>query len=102
MDAAEVGPQGMIQRGVNLVSTERQLIDRAGPVILFGGGSRFASSRGAIVCKLDEVDVPIPDAEIGNEVSRIPEDRAIRLIVARSRPERRDSWHLTRRSDYRY
>jgi DeoR family ulaG and ulaABCDEF operon transcriptional repressor len=62
MGAAAVGPQGVMQQDVILVAAERRQIDRAEQVILLVDSSKFASSSGAIVCGLDEVDVIITDA----------------------------------------
>ena len=44
-----------------LVAAERRLIDRAEQVILLVDSSKFASSSGAIVCGLDEVDVLVTE-----------------------------------------
>lgn len=82
MGAATVGPQGVMQADVVLVSAERRLIDRSEEVILLVDSSKFGSSSGAIVCRLDEVDVLITDEGIGSDMMRIVERAGVKLIVA--------------------
>lgn len=62
MGAAAVGPQGVMQTDVILVSAERRLIDRAEQVILLVDSSKFSTQSGNIVCGLDEIDTVITDA----------------------------------------
>ena len=83
MGAAAVGPQGVMQTDVILVSAERRLMDRAEQVILLVDSSKFASSSGAIVCGLDEVDVLITDEGISEEMADVVRKTGARLIVAR-------------------
>jgi DeoR family ulaG and ulaABCDEF operon transcriptional repressor len=73
MGAAAVGPQGVMQQDVILVAAERRLIDRAEQVVLLVDSSKFASSSGAIVCGLDEVDVLITDDGIAPEMQTLLE-----------------------------
>lgn len=82
MGAAAVGPQGVMQQDVILVSAERRLIDRAEQVILLVDSAKFTGRSGAIVCGLDEVDVVITDPGVPEDAARLFEDRGIRLIVA--------------------
>jgi DeoR family ulaG and ulaABCDEF operon transcriptional repressor len=82
MGAAAVGPQGVMQADVILVAAERRLIDRAEQVILMVDSSKFASSSGAIVCGLDEVDVLVTDAGIAPQMATMVEAAGVRLIVA--------------------
>ena len=82
MGAAAVGPQGVMQADVILVAAERRLIDRAEQVILLVDSSKFASSSGAIVCGLDEVDVLVTDAGIAPDLAAMVEAAGVRLIVA--------------------
>ena len=82
MGAAAVGPQGVMQADVILVAAERRLIDRAEQVILLVDSSKFASSSGAIVCGLDEVDVLVTDAGIGPEMAAMVEGAGVRLVIA--------------------
>jgi DeoR family ulaG and ulaABCDEF operon transcriptional repressor len=81
MGAAAVGPQGVMQADVVLVAAERRLIDRADEVILLVDSSKFASTSGAIVCGLDEVDVLITDSGIDSAAAAMVKAAGVRLIV---------------------
>lgn len=82
MGAAAVGPQGAMQQDVILVAAERRLIDLAEQVVLLVDSSKFASSSGAIVCGLDEIDVLITDTGIAPAMARSIKAAGVRLIVA--------------------
>ncbi len=82
MGAAAVGPRGVMQQDVILVAAERRLLDRAEEVILLVDSSKFASSSGAIVCGLDEVDVLITDAAISDADAAMVRAAGVRLIIA--------------------
>jgi DeoR family ulaG and ulaABCDEF operon transcriptional repressor len=81
MGAAAVGAQGVMQQDVILVAAERRLIDRAERVILLVDSSKFASSSGAIVCGLDEVDVLVTDSGIGPAMADLIRAAGIELII---------------------
>ena len=82
MGAAAVGPQGVMQDDVVLVAAERRLIDRAEQVILLVDSSKFASSSGAIVCGLEEVDMLITDSGIDPSMAQILRGAGIELLIA--------------------
>ena len=82
MGAAAVGPQGVMQQDVILVAAERRLVDRAEQVILLVDSSKFASSSGAIVCGLDEVDVLVTDSGITPAQADMVREAGVRLLVA--------------------
>lgn len=82
MGAAAVGPQGVMQADVVLVSAERRLIDRAEKVILMVDSSKFASSSGAIVCGLDEINILITDKGIAAEDAAAIRKAGVELILA--------------------
>lgn len=82
MGAAAVGPQGIMQADIILVSAERRLIDRAEEVILLVDSSKFQSQSGAIVCGLDEIDVLITDGGIPPAVRDMLMRANVRLIIA--------------------
>ena len=82
MGAAAVGQQGVMQHDIILVAAERRLVDRAEQVILLVDSSKFASSSGAIVCGLDEVDVLITDKGITPAQADMVRSAGVRLIVA--------------------
>ena len=73
-----------------LVAVERRLIDRAEQVILLVDSSKFASSSGAIVCGLDEVDVLITDSGIDADTRAMLAAAVPRLIVADDLPNEND------------
>lgn len=82
MGCAAIGPQGVMQADVVLVAAERRLVDRAEEVVLLADSSKFATSSGAIVCGLDEIDILITDKAITKDARRMVEDAGIKLIVA--------------------
>ena len=81
MGAAAVGPQGVMQADVVLVAAERRLIDRAEQVILLVDSSKFASSSGAIVCGLDEVDTLITDDGITPQDAASIRATGVKLVI---------------------
>lgn len=83
MGAAAVGQRGVMQPDVILVAAERRLIERATQVILLVDSSKFASSSGAIVCELGEVDVLITDQHVTEHQIAMLEAAGITLIIAR-------------------
>lgn len=82
MGAVAVGPQGVMQQDAILVAAERRFIDQADQVILLADSSKFVSSSGPIVCGLDEVDVLVTDAGVGQEARAMLAAAGVRLIVA--------------------
>lgn len=82
MGAAAVGKQGVMQADVILVAAERRLIDRAEEVILLVDSSKFRSSSGTIVCRIDEVDILITDNGVTPATVREIEAAGVRVIVA--------------------
>ncbi|MEY2942027.1 MAG: hypothetical protein RLY97_41 [Pseudomonadota bacterium] len=82
MGAAAVGRQGVMQQDVVLVAAERRLLDRAEQVILLVDSTKFASSSGAIVCGLDEVDIIITDGGVSPETITMLETAGVRVIIA--------------------
>jgi DeoR family ulaG and ulaABCDEF operon transcriptional repressor len=72
----------VMQADVILVAAERRLIDRAEQVILLVDSSKFASSSGAIVCGLDEVDVLVTDAGIPPAMAAMVKAAGVELVVA--------------------
>jgi DeoR family transcriptional regulator, ulaG and ulaABCDEF operon transcriptional repressor len=81
MGAAAVGMSGVMQQDVILVAAERRLINRAEQVILLVDSSKFASSSGAIVCGLEEVDVLITDSGISDAMARRIRDAGVELTI---------------------
>ena len=82
MGAAAVGLRGVMQQDVILVAAERRLIDRSEQLILLVDSSKFASSSGAIVCGLAEVDVLITDVGIAEAMALAVRAAGVELIIA--------------------
>ena len=82
MGAAFVGAQGVMQADVVLAAAERQMIDRAEWVALLVDSSKFAAPSGSVVCGLDELDVIVTDAAIGDAHARMIEQAGVKLIIA--------------------
>jgi DeoR family transcriptional regulator, ulaG and ulaABCDEF operon transcriptional repressor len=82
MGAAAVGPQGVMQQDVILVASERRFLDHAEQLILLVDSSKFASSSGAIVCGLEEVDVVVTDGGLPESARRMLADSGTRVIIA--------------------
>ncbi len=82
MGAAFVGAQGVMQADVVLAAAERQMIDRAEWVALLVDSSKFAAPSGSVVCGLDELDVVVTDAGIGDVHAQMIERAGVKLIIA--------------------
>jgi DeoR family ulaG and ulaABCDEF operon transcriptional repressor len=82
MGAAAIGPQGLMQPDIILVSAERGLVDRAEQVIVCVDSSKFASSSGNVVCALEEVDILITDTGIVKEDVDMLKAAGIKVIIA--------------------
>jgi DeoR/GlpR family transcriptional regulator of sugar metabolism len=81
MGAAAVGPQGLMQADVILVTAERRLIDRAERVIVLVDSSKFRSSSGHIVCGLEEVDIIISDMGLEEVHRQSVREAGVELIL---------------------
>lgn len=84
MGAASVGAGGVMQADVILVAAERRFIERAEQVILCVDSSKFATSSGAVVCELGEIDVLITDEAIADADAQMVERAGVELVIARS------------------
>jgi DeoR family ulaG and ulaABCDEF operon transcriptional repressor len=76
-----------MQPDVILVAAERRLVDQAEEVIACVDSSKFASSSGAVVCALAEIDTLITDDEITDRAAQMIEREGIKLIVAKAEAE---------------
>ena len=81
MGAASVGTQGIMQADVILVAAERRLIERAERVIICVDSAKFATSSGAVVCELGEVDTLITDDQVEDATAQTIERAGIRLVT---------------------
>jgi DeoR family transcriptional regulator, ulaG and ulaABCDEF operon transcriptional repressor len=82
MGAASIGPQGLMQADIVLVAAERRLIDRADEIVVLADASKFDAPSGNVVCGLEEIDIIITDASIGDQARKMLEAAGIRIIIA--------------------
>jgi DeoR family ulaG and ulaABCDEF operon transcriptional repressor len=85
MGAAALGPAGLMQADIILVTAERSLIVRADEIIVLVDSSKFAGPSGHVVCRLDEIDTVVTDAGISPEHTRMLEKANVRLVIAASK-----------------
>lgn len=82
MGAAAIGPAGLMQADVILVAAERRLIERAERVIVLVDSTKFRGSSGAVVCSLEDIDVVVTDAGIGDEDRGMLDEAGIEVVIA--------------------
>lgn len=87
MGAAAIGPRGLMQADVILVAAERRLIERAEQVIVLVDSSKFAGPSGTVVCGLDEIDVMITDAGVGQDSIDYVRAAGVEMIIADITPD---------------
>jgi DeoR family transcriptional regulator, ulaG and ulaABCDEF operon transcriptional repressor len=83
MGAAAIGPSGVMQPSIVLVSAERRFVDRAKQIVLLADSSKFDVPSGHVVCALRDVDVLVTDAGISSANRKMLEDVGVQIIVAR-------------------
>jgi len=81
MGAASIGAQGIMQADVILVAAERRLIERAEQVIVCVDSEKFATSSGAVVCELGEIDTLITDVQVSDAAAQMIERAGVRLAI---------------------
>jgi DeoR family ulaG and ulaABCDEF operon transcriptional repressor len=84
MGAASLGPAGLMQADVILVTAERRLIDRADEIIVLVDSSKFDGPSGHVVCHLDEIDTVVTDAGISAQHTKMLEKAGVRVAIAGS------------------
>jgi DeoR family transcriptional regulator, ulaG and ulaABCDEF operon transcriptional repressor len=82
MGAASLGPAGLMQADIILVTAERRLIDRADEIIVLVDSSKFDGPSGHVVCRLEDIDTVVTDSEISAQHRKMLEKAGIRLVVA--------------------
>ena len=82
MGAASLGPAGLMQADVILVTAERRLIERADEIIVLVDSSKFTGPSGHVVCHLDEIDTVVTDEGISPQHAKMLEKAQVRLVVA--------------------
>ncbi len=81
MGAAALGPQGLMQADVVLVSLERRLIERAEQLIVLADSSKFGSGSGYVVCDLAEIDIVITDAALSVDAHNMLVGAGVEVIT---------------------
>ena len=84
MGAASLGPAGLMQADVILVTAERRLIERADEIIVLVDSSKFDEPSGHVVCHLDEIDTVVTDAGISAQHTKMLEKAGVRVVIAGS------------------
>jgi DeoR family ulaG and ulaABCDEF operon transcriptional repressor len=82
MGAASLGPAGLMQADIILVTAERRFIDRADEIIVLVDSSKFDGPSGHVVCRLDEIDVVITDDEISAQHTKMLEKAGVKIVIA--------------------
>jgi DeoR family transcriptional regulator, ulaG and ulaABCDEF operon transcriptional repressor len=84
MGAASLGPAGLMQADIILVTAERRLIERADEIIVLADSSKFDGPSGHVVCRLDEIDAVVTDADISAHHTKMLEKAGVRVVIAGS------------------
>ena len=82
MGAASVGPAGLMQADIILVTAERRFIERADEIIVLVDSSKFDGPSGHVVCRLDEIDTVVTDAAISAQHTKMLEKAGVRVVIA--------------------
>jgi DeoR family ulaG and ulaABCDEF operon transcriptional repressor len=82
MGAASVGPAGLMQADVILVTAERRFIERADEIIVLVDSSKFDGPSGHVVCPLDEIDTLVTDPDISSHHTKMLERAGVRVVIA--------------------
>jgi DeoR family ulaG and ulaABCDEF operon transcriptional repressor len=82
MGAASLGPAGLMQADIILVTAERRLIERADQIIVLADSSKFDGPSGHVACRLEEIDIVVTDRGIGPQHIRMLEKAGVRVVVA--------------------
>jgi len=84
MGAASLGPAGLMQADIILVTAERRFIDRADEIIVLVDSSKFDGPSGHVACRLDDIDTVVTDANISPQHTKMLEKAGVRVIIAES------------------
>lgn len=82
MGASSLGPAGLMQPDIILVTAERRLIERARQLIVLADSSKFAGPSGHVVCPLEDIDTVITDSDISPQHTGMLEKAGISVIIA--------------------
>ncbi len=84
MGAASLGPAGLMQADIILVTAERRLIDRADEIIVLADSSKFHGPSGHVACRLEEIDTVVTDRDISAQHTKMLEKAGVRVVIAES------------------
>jgi DeoR family ulaG and ulaABCDEF operon transcriptional repressor len=82
MGAASLGPAGLMQADIILVTAERRLIERADQIIVLVDSSKFDGPSGHVVCRLEDIDVVVTDRDISAQHTEMLENAGVRVVIA--------------------
>lgn len=82
LGAAALGPAGLMQADIILVTVERRLIERADEIIVMVDSSKFDGPSGHVVCHLEEIDVVITDSGISPAHVAMLKKAGVKLLIA--------------------
>jgi DeoR family transcriptional regulator, ulaG and ulaABCDEF operon transcriptional repressor len=82
MGASSLGPAGLMQADIILVTAERRLIDRADQIIVLVDSSKFSGPSGHVVCRLEDIDTVVTDADMTPQHTRMLEKAGIKVVIA--------------------
>jgi DeoR family transcriptional regulator, ulaG and ulaABCDEF operon transcriptional repressor len=82
MGAASLGPTGLMQADIILVTAERRLIERADEIIVLADSSKFNGPSGHVACHLEEIDTVITDRDISSQHTKMLEKAGVRVVIA--------------------
>lgn len=82
LGAASLGPAGLMQADIILVTGERRFIERADEIIVMVDSSKFDGPSGHVVCHLEEIDTVITDSGISRAHVAMLEKADVKVIVA--------------------
>jgi len=82
MGAAAIGPSGLMQTNIVLVTAERRLVERAKQIVVLADSSKFDAPSGHVVCPLQTIDVLVTDSGITKSHLKMLEGAGVRTIIA--------------------
>lgn len=81
LGAAAVSARGIFQADAVLVASQRRFLELADEVILLVDSSKFTTSSGGIVCKLDAISTVVTNSSISNADIAMLRDGGINLVI---------------------
>lgn len=82
MGTSCVGPQGVMNADILVVSSERRLIERSDELIVLVDHTKFNGPSGNVVCGLEEVDTVITDSGVADKDVAMLEAAGVKVVIA--------------------